>query len=102
MRRVWFGTGVGLDHRPMLVLMLPDGSRVVCVIYDMNPGLDLCCTDPAQHLITADQDLDDFDDIYVGDLSEPGDRSVDNLDNISADELDDFSVDYLDDIPGIC
>ena len=29
----------------------------------MYPGLDLYYTDPARHLITADQDTDDLDDI---------------------------------------
>ena len=34
----------------------------------MNPGLDLCCTDPTSHLITAGQDLD-FLDRDLSDLS---------------------------------
>ena len=37
------------------------------------PGLDLCCTDPVQHLITAGEDLEDL----VHDLSDLSDvRSI--------------------------
>ena len=39
------------------------------MIYDMFSGLDLYCTDPAQHLTTAGQDLDDLDR-DLSDLSE--------------------------------
>ena len=35
--------------------MLPGGSR------SLSPGLDLYYADPAQHLITAGQELDDLD-----------------------------------------
>ena len=41
--------------------MLPRGSGVIGVIWDRFPGLDLYCTDPARHLLTAGQDLDDLD-----------------------------------------
>ena len=30
--------------------MLPGGSLIVCMIWDMSPALDLYCTGPAQHL----------------------------------------------------
>ena len=33
------------------------------MIYDMFSGLDLYCTDPAQHLTTAGYDLDDLYDL---------------------------------------
>ena len=36
--------------------MLPGGSRIICIIYNMFPGLDLYRTDPA-NLITAGWDL---------------------------------------------
>ena len=39
--------------------MLPDGRRTVCMVYGTIPGLDLYCTDLAQHLITAGSDLQD-------------------------------------------
>ena len=41
--------------------MLPGGNRIICIIYDMFPRLDLYCTDPAQPLTTAGEDLDDLD-----------------------------------------
>ena len=47
--------------------MLPRGSCVINLHdLDMFPGLDLYCTDPAQYLITANEDLDD---LSVDDLS---------------------------------
>ena len=51
--------------------MLPGGGRTIC--YEpMLPGLDLTYTDPAQHLITAGQDIDSLDrDLSVlSDLSD--------------------------------
>ena len=44
--------------------MLPGGSSVICVTEDTFPGVGsvLYCTDPAQHLITAGEDLDYIDD----------------------------------------
>ena len=41
--------------------MLPSGSRKTCTIQDVLPGLDLYCTDPAQHLIVAGKDVDNLD-----------------------------------------
>ena len=43
--------------------MLPGGSRISFMILNMLPGLDLYCTDPAQHFITEGYDLDDLDDL---------------------------------------
>ena len=35
--------------------MLPDGSRMICVIYSrVFPALDLFRTDPAEHAMTTD------------------------------------------------
>ena len=51
--------------------MLPGGSHTICIIQDMFPGLDLYHTDPAQHLITAGEDLDDLYDLSdISDLSD--------------------------------
>ena len=36
-----------------LWLMLPDGSRLICMVQERFPGLDLYHTDPAQHIIPA-------------------------------------------------
>ena len=46
------------------------------MIYDMFSGLDLYCTDPAQHLTTAGYDLDDLYDLDrdLSDLSVRLDR----------------------------
>ena len=54
--------------------MLPRGRCTTCVIYRRTCFLGLICTiaDPAQHLITAGQDLDDL----PGDLSDLSVRSV--------------------------
>ena len=44
--------------------MLPSGSRItcmICMISDMFPGLNLCCTGPAQCNIAAG-----YDQEYVG------------------------------------
>ena len=41
----------------MIYRMLPGGSRILCIILDVLTGLDVFCTDPAQHLTAAD-DLD--------------------------------------------
>ena len=41
--------------------MLPGGSRITCMMYDMVPGFHLCCADPAQHLTTTGSDLNDLD-----------------------------------------
>ena len=41
--------------------MLPGGTHIICMRWDMFPGLDLYFTDPAQYLITAGQDLNDLD-----------------------------------------
>ena len=41
--------------------MLPGESRIICMDWDMLPGLDLCDTDSAQYLITAGCDRDDLD-----------------------------------------
>ena len=40
--------------------MLPDGTRLVCMVEDTFPGLDLYRTYRAQHIITAGYDLDDL------------------------------------------
>ena len=61
------------------------GSRIMCMIQGMFPALDLYRTDPAQHLITAGQDLSDLHrDLYdldrdISDL----DRDVSDLDRKS-------------------
>ena len=39
------------------------------MIYRMFPGLDLYCTDPAQPLTTAGEELDDLDH-HLSDLSD--------------------------------
>ena len=41
--------------------MLPGETLTMCMIWHMFPGLDLYCTDPAQHLTTAGEDLSDLD-----------------------------------------
>ena len=41
--------------------MLPDGTRIIGMIAHVFPGLILCYTDPAQHLIRAGYDLDYLD-----------------------------------------
>ena len=38
--------------------MLPGGSRIICMIHHLLPGLDLYCADPAQPLTTAGEELD--------------------------------------------
>ena len=40
--------------------MLLVGRRIVCMNWDMIPGLDMYGTDPAQHLMTAGQDIGDL------------------------------------------
>ena len=40
--------------------MLPGESRIICVIEDVFPALDLCYTDPAQHPTTAVWNLNDL------------------------------------------
>ena len=73
---------------------------MTCMMQNMFPGLDLSCTDHAQHAITSCQDLDD---LYVNYLSVDDlpldDLSVDALsvDDLSVDDLplDDLLVDYL-------
>lgn len=37
----------------MIYLMLKGGSCIMCMVWDMAPGLDVCCTDRAQHMMTA-------------------------------------------------
>ena len=54
----------------MIWLMMPSGSRTICMIEDNISELDLYYTDPAQHLTTARQDLDDLDHDLENDLSE--------------------------------
>ena len=85
----------------MLQLIWPGGgNRVICMVLDMYPGLNLHCTDPAQHPRTAGWDLHDLsvDDMSVGDLA-VDDLSEDDLaaDDLSADDLsaNDLSVDGL-------
>ena len=48
--------------------MLLAKSQIICMIWDVFPGLDLYYTDPAQHLIAAGLDPDDLsvDDLSVG------------------------------------
>ena len=41
--------------------MLPGGSRMMCMIWDMFPGLDLCYADPAQSLTTVGEEIDYLD-----------------------------------------
>ena len=48
-------------HTRFCELMLPDGTRIICMIWHMLPGLDLCYADPAQPLRTAGEELDDLD-----------------------------------------
>lgn len=55
--------------------MLPAGNRVTGMIKDIFPGIDLYCTDTAQHTITADWALDDLD-LDLCDLSAPSPCSV--------------------------
>ena len=31
--------------------MWPDGSRIICMIYDVSPGLDLCCIQTLHNLL---------------------------------------------------
>ena len=52
--------------------MLPDGTRIICTICHMFPGLDLYHADPAQPLTKAGAELHDFDH----DLSDLSDQSV--------------------------
>ena len=40
---------------------MPGGSRISCMISGVFPSLGWYHTDPAQHLRTAGQDLDDVD-----------------------------------------
>ena len=45
-------------------MVLPGGSHMACTIYDRFAGFDLyCCTDPAQHLLTAGLVLLPVDDV---------------------------------------
>ena len=61
-----------------LMLMLPGGSRIVCIIEDVFPGLDLyCCTYPVQYLITAGQDIDSLDRAHNGKLEDVDDQDRD-------------------------
>ena len=41
--------------------MLQGGSRIICIVYDMFPGLDLYHAHPAQHIIPAGEEPDDLD-----------------------------------------
>ena len=41
--------------------MLPGGSRMMCMIWDMFPGLDLYYADPAQSLTTVGEEIDYLD-----------------------------------------
>ena len=45
--------------------MLPRGSRIICMMYVQQQlvfaGMDLCCTNPAQPLATAGDELDRLD-----------------------------------------
>ena len=49
--------------------MLPDGSRVICMIEHMLPELHMHYADPAQPLTTAGEELD-YLDHDLSDLSE--------------------------------
>ena len=40
--------------------MSPGRSHVIRILWDALFGLDLCRTDPAQHLLAAGYDLDDL------------------------------------------
>ena len=51
---------------------------MMCVIYHKFPGLDPYCTDPAHHLKTAGQDLDDIDR-DLSDLSDLSDLLIPDL-----------------------
>ena len=55
----------------MIWLMLPGGSRTICILEHVFPGLDLYYTDPAQTLTTAVKEPDDLDD-DLSDLSVRG------------------------------
>ena len=48
----------------MIQIMLPGGSRTICTIQHMYPGLDMYYADPAHHLMTTGQDLDDMYDLF--------------------------------------
>ena len=47
-------------------MLLGCGGGIICTTKEMFPGLDLYCTDPVQHFITAGYDLDD---VYVDGVS---------------------------------
>ena len=47
-----------------LQLTLQGGSRKICMVQDMFPAFGPYYTDPAHHLMTAGNDLDDLDDMY--------------------------------------
>ena len=63
--------------------MLPDGSRVICMIEHMLPELHMHYADPAQPLTTAGEELDYLDH----DLSDL-DHDLSDLDH----DLSDLSV----------
>ena len=68
---------------------------MTCMIYCRICFLDLYCTDPAQDIITAGQDLDDLDDLSdlsMDDLDYLSDLSMDDLDDISDLSMDGLSV----------
>ena len=50
--------------------MLPGGNRIICMIERVFPGLDLYCTDLAQHIIRAGSDLEYLSDGDISDLFE--------------------------------
>ena len=50
----------------MMLLMLPGGIRIICIIYllqHMFTAYDLSCTDTAQPLTPEGEELDDVDDV---------------------------------------
>ena len=48
----------------MIELMMPGGTRIICMIQDKFPGLDLPYeADPAQPLTTAGEELDHLSDM---------------------------------------
>ena len=51
--------------------MLSGGTTIICMIWRMLRGLDLCYADSARPLITAGEELDDIYH-YLSDLSETG------------------------------
>ena len=71
--------------------MLPGGSRILCMIENVFSGLDLYCSDPAQHPRKTMSDLSDLSDLDR-DLSDRSDLDCDLSDRSDLDrDLSDLS-----------